>query len=250
MSDYFDLQDKIILITGDDFNLITPIAEEFALEDARIVLFSSDEDNCQRISDSLIEEYSVDVIYSIVDLNDENSVENALDYIESRFGKIDILVNTALRGSNEVLIDRLSTRNIYPLFQISKIGYDEDLFDVEDKLAVITGASGPIGSEIAQKFAVEGARLMLISDNHDKLKEDIQNYESIYDVSVDYMINSLDDEANVKDSLASIIDAYDNIDFLVNAAGMGENKIVVDGLLSLDKAPLFCIVWLQEFHNL
>ena len=47
-----------------------------------------------------------------------------------------------------------------------------------------------------------------------------------------------------------IIDAYDNVDFLVNAAGMGENKIVVDGLVSLDNAPIFCIVWLQEFHNL
>jgi FlaA1/EpsC-like NDP-sugar epimerase len=50
------------------------------------------------------------------------------------------------------LIDRLSTRNIYPLFQISKIGDDEDYFDMEDKLAVITGASGPIGVEIAKKI--------------------------------------------------------------------------------------------------
>jgi NAD(P)-dependent dehydrogenase (short-subunit alcohol dehydrogenase family) len=45
MSDYFDMEDKIVLITGDDFNIIDAIAEEFALEDARIALFSSDEDN-------------------------------------------------------------------------------------------------------------------------------------------------------------------------------------------------------------
>jgi len=148
------------------------------------------------------------------------------------------------------LIDRLSTRNIYPLFQISKIGDDEDYFDMEDKLVVITGASGPIGVEIAKKFAVEGANLMLISDNIDKLNENVLIYKDRYEVSVDYMINTLDDEADVKDWLSSIVDAYGEIDFLVNAAGMGENKIVVDGLVSLDKSPLFCIVWLQEFKNL
>ena len=250
MSGYFDMQDKIILITGDDFNIIDAIAEEFALEDARIALFSSDEDNCHRLSDSLKDEYDIDVIYYIVDLNDENNVEDAIKYVEKTFGKINILANTALRGSNEVLIDRLSTRNIYPLFQISKIGDDEDYFDMEDKLVVITGASGPIGVEIAKKFAVEGANLMLISDNIDKLNENVLIYKDRYDVSVDYIINTLDDEADVKDWLSSIVDAYGEIDFLVNAAGMGENKIVVDGLVSLDKSPLFCIVWLQEFKNL
>jgi short-subunit dehydrogenase len=61
---------------------------------------------------------------------------------------------------------------------------------------------------LQKKFAVEGANLMLISDNIDKLNENVLIYKDRYEVSVDYMINTLDDEADVKDWLSSIVDAY------------------------------------------
>ena len=249
MSDYFNMEDNVVMITGDVFDLNLQIAEEFALDDAKISLFSSVEENSQKMVNILQEEYDIDVIYSVMDLDDEDSVENGLKKVEDIFGNMDILVNTALRGSNELLIDRLSVRGIYPLFQISKISEDEDPFDMEDKVVVITGASGRIGAEIAQKFALEGAKLVLFSDNEEQLQEDVKNYEKS-GVEATYIVTYLDDDNNIKESLESVLSSFGRLDYLVNAAGIGENKNVVDQLIALDMSPVFCIVWLQKFMNL
>ena len=249
MADYFNMEDNVVMITGDAFDLGLQIAEEFALDDAKISLFSSIEENSREMLSILQEEYDIDVIYSVMDLDDEDSVEEGLKKVEDTFGKMDVLVNTALRGSNELLIDRLSTRSIYPLFQISKISEDEDPFEMEDKVVVITGASGRIGTEIAQKFAVEGAKLVLFSDNEEQLREDVERYGNS-GVEADYAVTYLNDENSIREGLETALDSFGGIDYLVNAAGIGENKNVVDQLIALDMTPVFCIVWLQKFMNL
>lgn len=250
MADYFNVEDKVILLTGNTFDLDLQIAEEFALEDAKIAIFSKDADNCEKIAEILEDEYDIEVISSFMDLEDENSVEKGIQKVEDTLGKIDIVVNTALRGSNELLMDRLSTRNIYPLFQISKITEDENVFNMEEKVSIVTGASGYLGADIAQKFAVEGATLVLFSDDEEKLKEDAVRYEKSYDIETSFSVVDLDDENNIKECIENVLNEYDRVDYLVNAAGMGENKNIVDQLITLDKSPLFCVVWLQQFMNL
>ena len=249
MADYFNMEDKVVLITGDSSDLGLQIAEEFELDDSKIAFFSSIDERSQKMANVIQEEYDIEVTHSAVDLEDEFSVETGIQKVEDTFGEVEILVNTALRGSNELLIDRLSVRNIYPLFQISKISEDEDPFDMENKVAVVTGASGRIGVEIAQKFAVEGAKLILFSDDEEKLQEDVKSFEKS-GVEAEYMVTYLDDDNSIKESLKSVLDSHGKIDYLVNAAGMGENKGVVDQLIALDIPPVFCIVWLQKFMNL
>ena len=69
-------------------------------------------------------------------------------------------------------------------------------------------------------------------------------------VDASYHLTFLEDEKSIEDTLKSIIDSHETIDFLINATGMGQNKDVVDKLVSLDMSPIFCTVFLQKFHNL
>ena len=249
MSEDFSMTNKVVLITGDNYDLSYQIAEEFALEDARIVILSSNEEKAEEIALLLDNEYSIDPMYQRVDLDDEESVEDAIRSIEALYEKVDVIVNTGERGSNEVLLDCLSVRNIYPLFQISKISSDDYHFDMENKVAVVTGASGRIGKDVAQRFASEGAKIVLFSDNEDKLLEDVRRYQNS-GVDADYYVTNLDEAENIKESLEAVIYSSGSIDYLANTAGMGENKNIVDELVKLDLKPLFCIVWLQQFSNL
>lgn len=248
MTEYMDIEEKTVLVTGDDPELLYKITDEFALEETHLAL-TTNYDNYKKIAQYIHDEYDLEVLHAPMNLDDEDSVEESLQKIEDTYGEVDILVNTGERESNEVLIDRLSTRSIYPLFHINKVTYAEDPFEKEDKTVVITGASGRIGEQIAQQYAREKSRLILLSDNEEQLKEDVKKYTRM-GVEATYRLTFMEDEKSISESLESILDSYERIDFLVNAAGMGQNKDVVDKLVSMNLSPTFCIVFLQKFHNL
>ena len=96
---------------------------------------------------------------------------------------------------------------------------------------------------------MEGAILILLSDNENQLKDDVEKYHQ-FGVEVNYHLINLDDDNNIRETLEKVLHSYGKIDFLVNSAGMGQNKTVVDQLIALNLAPTFCIVFLQKFMNL
>lgn len=93
---------------------------------------------------------------------------------------------------------------------------------LDEKVAIITGASSGIGQEIAQAFAVAGGRVVLVSRSLEKL-EAVRNglmasQSDIHEplvIAADVCLE--DDVANLfKDVLAS----HGSVDILVNSAGI------------------------------
>lgn len=87
---------------------------------------------------------------------------------------------------------------------------------MEDKIVVITGGSEGLGREVAFKLANQGAKLVLVANNEDKLT-------SVTDeIGRDskYFICNISDEVQVKDTASKILDTYGNIDVLINCAGV------------------------------
>lgn len=94
---------------------------------------------------------------------------------------------------------------------------------LKDKVAIITGAGGGIGSAIAHRFAAEGARLILtdIADNAVKsLAAETGGIGHAHDVS---------DEARWAEIIAETLASHGRIDILVNAAGI-EGNLRASGL--------------------
>jgi 3-oxoacyl-[acyl-carrier protein] reductase len=88
---------------------------------------------------------------------------------------------------------------------------------LEKKIAIVTGASSEIGQGIVKRFVEEGAQVIMIARNLEKLEKArkvIGNEESTVSISCD-----LTDESQVLQTVNQITDTYGKIDILVNNAG-------------------------------
>lgn len=90
-----------------------------------------------------------------------------------------------------------------------------------DITALITGATGGIGLELAKLFAQSGISLLLIARNEAKLTEIKNEFENKYDVKV--LILAIDLSANKAHNqiIDLILTEKISIDYLVNNAGFG-----------------------------
>jgi 3-oxoacyl-[acyl-carrier protein] reductase len=97
--------------------------------------------------------------------------------------------------------------------------------DLRDKVVLITGASGGIGSEIARKFAVEGASLVLHyhqgRDRVTRLQSELGDVESVA-VRAD-----LSKEMEARKLLAQAVKRFGRVDTLVANAGSWERRDVL-----------------------
>lgn len=88
--------------------------------------------------------------------------------------------------------------------------------DLQDKVAVVTGASSGIGKAIAKRLSEEGCRVALASRSVDKLME-VQK-----ELKGESMVAEMDvsDSESVSGAFQDICSQYGQIDILVNSAGV------------------------------
>jgi len=90
----FDIQDKVVFITGASSGIGKAAAFCFAREKARLVLVSRNESALQAVADS-VTKMGGSVITIPADLSDDKQVQNSANVAMQSFGGVDILVNCA-----------------------------------------------------------------------------------------------------------------------------------------------------------
>jgi len=90
---------------------------------------------------------------------------------------------------------------------------------LKNKIAIITGAGGGIGSTIAHTFAKEGCNIILVDcvkSNLDKISKELEKYNSEF--------LAITADASNKEEIDNVVDSalrkFSKIDILVNAAGI------------------------------
>lgn len=98
--------------------------------------------------------------------------------------------------------------------------------DLQNKVALVTGAGQGIGAAIIQRLASEGCKLALVDINAERLTE--LSYQ-LDQQCVEYIPIRLDvtNKNAVEESIVAVIEKWGNIDILVNNAG-----IIRDGFIS------------------
>jgi NAD(P)-dependent dehydrogenase (short-subunit alcohol dehydrogenase family) len=89
-----DFDGRVVLVTGGSRGLGLIMAREFVAEGARVVLLARDEAELDRAREDL-ESRGGDVLTLQCDVRDRDEVENAVDDIVERFGRIDVVINNA-----------------------------------------------------------------------------------------------------------------------------------------------------------
>lgn len=100
--------------------------------------------------------------------------------------------------------------------------------NLQEKLIVITGATGGIGSEIVRRLDSEGATLLLVSRNEtelQKLLKTLKNKES------SYFVCDFSNQSETVKVAKEISEKYPKIDVLINSAGIGVYKPIEDATL-------------------
>jgi len=99
---------------------------------------------------------------------------------------------------------------------------------LDEKVAIITGATGGIGEATAKRYLEEGASVMLVGRSKEKLKETrgrLSGFENVADFVADAT-----DEAATKASVDATVKEFGGLDIVVANAGMEGNFAPIESL--------------------
>ncbi|XP_068630914.1 uncharacterized oxidoreductase TM_0325-like [Battus philenor] len=108
--------------------------------------------------------------------------------------------------------------------------------DFQNKVVIVTGASGGIGASAAILFASQSAKLVLVGRNETTLKEVAGKCEGIKGFKPLAIAADLTNDEDVKRIIVETIEHFDRIDVIVNNAGVGIRGCLRDGVHLLDRA--------------
>lgn len=95
----------------------------------------------------------------------------------------------------------------------------KDMFNLEGKVAVVTGASSGLGHDAAVMYAEYGADVALLDLNEndlEKVKEEVEKLgRKVIAIECD-----VTKETQVKDAVSKVLDVFSHIDILLNNAGV------------------------------
>ena len=98
---------------------------------------------------------------------------------------------------------------------------------LENKVAIITGASSGIGRATAYALAGEGCNLVLVARREERLKEVKANCEK-QGVRVTYLLGDCSKEQTAIDTVDLAVKEFGKVDILVNNVGIGKLIKLVD----------------------
>ena len=119
---------------------------------------------------------------------------------------------------------------------------------MEDKVAIVTGGAGGLGSEICRRFAARGAAVAVADLNADVATEVACSIETDGGSSIAVQVEVTDEESVTK-AVAKVVDELGRVDYLVHCAGTNIKGPVLDMTLEqwnlsleahLTGAFLFC----------
>jgi len=102
----------------------------------------------------------------------------------------------------------------------------QELMSLKNRVAVITGGAGHVGSAICESFAETGADLVIIDLEKNSCENKAEHLEDSYNTHAMPLCMDLGNEAALKKVPEIVLEEFDRIDILVNcAAFVGTSKL-------------------------
>ena len=92
-----------------------------------------------------------------------------------------------------------------------------NVFRLDGKIAIVTGASSGIGAQTVKLFSSLGAKVIAAARREDRLQDLANQYPNVMAVKCDVGV-----EADCKNLVDTVINEYDKIDILINNAGISD----------------------------
>jgi gluconate 5-dehydrogenase len=102
------------------------------------------------------------------------------------------------------------------------------MFDLENRIAVVTGASSGLGRQIARALAKQGANLVILARRMERLEELKQSIESTHGVQVLPIQCDVTDTSNITAAATEVENKFGRVDILLNCAGSSKDAGVLE----------------------
>ena len=99
MKKYFDLSGQVAIVTGCSGGLGVQMAKALANQGAIIVPIARRQEKIEQVAREITEQYGVETFPLRCDITDTDMVNDVVDKVVAKFGRIDILVNNAGTGA-------------------------------------------------------------------------------------------------------------------------------------------------------
>ena len=99
------------------------------------------------------------------------------------------------------------------------MSYLDKIFDLNGKVAVITGGGGVLASEIGQGLAFAGVKIAFVDIHEEAARESAQKIVEAGGEAIGLRTNVLDME-ELKATREKVLERYGKVDILLNAAGV------------------------------
>jgi len=110
---------------------------------------------------------------------------------------------------------------------ICKLMMNNSIFSLENKVAIVTGASGDLGFAISKAYVEAGAIVVMAARDNEKLKKSIQNLDG-YSNRIMACIVDVSDARQVQIMIDDVLQKLGQIDILVTAAGIQHRCPTID----------------------
>lgn len=99
------------------------------------------------------------------------------------------------------------------------MGYVEQLFNLKDKVVVITGATGLLCGEMARGFAKSGCKVVILDRNEEGAKAIVDQIKKDNGI-VEYLNTEVTKKNDLEKALAFCMKKFGKVDVLINGAGI------------------------------
>ncbi len=93
-----------------------------------------------------------------------------------------------------------------------------NLFDLKDKVALVTGGGGVLGGSMAEYLLANGATVIILHYKEKTVQETVERMSAISNKVDGYVCNVVEEEST-QQTCDAIMEKYGRIDILINAAG-------------------------------
>ena len=97
----------------------------------------------------------------------------------------------------------------------------KNYFDLTGQVAIVTGASGGLGVQMAKALANQGASIVVMARRQEKIDEVAREIHDEFDVETAAIRIDITDTEVVEDAIKLVMDRFGRIDILINNAGTG-----------------------------
>lgn len=103
----------------------------------------------------------------------------------------------------------------------------QNLFNLSNKVAVITGAANGLGYELSKLYASYGADIVMLDIEFNKLDNLVKEVKS-FGVEALAVQCDVTKEEDIKNVVSKVLNTFNKVDILVNNAGISSNGTVED----------------------